>query len=499
VNTDYLPGGQRFAMDVGTAAAFLFGCFTIGVFSCRDTTPGTALVGLLFCFVVYLTKKQWIVWLALFTTFASVPDSLHIGKDIGPVTIYLYQVTTGLAVIYLLIPISRLRRSDYILPVMFLATIVCYAVVGFAAGNPIDRVLREFLILLEVVGGCVFAMLIIDSGYVKEAMRAIAVTLWFSAGMLVASSFHFVRLNGRTEHLEKGLGALETTRLVTNTQTMALAVLTALIAAQIITRVRPATYLMLAPPALIIALLSFARHILLLMGVAAIVALIANPSWPTLRRTVVSAVVSGAIFAATLAGSMLLLRHSAAGAWLGDQFTGFNNRVFGGISHDRLAMDPSILDRKAENNNLHDAIGEAPVFGHGLGYPYQLPSGKPNSFEAGLGTTYAHNFYLWWLAKSGAVGMTAFALFAVTAVVRALFSASVPAKIAAALTVALLVNSAVDPIPEGPTDAMVLGLALGATLQFALARRRARRDQQASQQPSPSGVSSMPATRETAA
>jgi O-Antigen ligase len=492
VNTYYVPGRRRFAVAGVVVAPFLLGCFTIGVFSCRDTTLGEVLICLLFCLVAYLTKPQLMVWFALFLAFASLPENLHIGKDFGVVTIYLYQVAMALAAIYLLMSVSRVRWSAYILPAMFLAAMVCYAVVGIAVGNPIDRVLREFLILFELVSGFVLAMLIIDAGYVKETVRVIAVTLWFSAGMLVAASLHLVALAGRTEQLEKGLGAAEATRLVTNSQNPAIAVLTALVVAQIVGRVKLTTYLMLAPPALVITLLAFARHTLLLIGVAAVVMLLASPSWQALRRTTMASVISAAILAVTIPGSLLLLKHSAGGAWLGDQFTAFNNRVLHGVSDSRFAMDPSILSRQAENAKLSRAIGEAPVFGHGLGYPYQLPFGAHDSFSATLGTTYAHNFYLWWLAKAGAVGMTAFALFALIPIARGLFSASAPAKIAAALSVALLVNCTVDPLPEDPADALVLGLTLGAALQFAVVSLRARRKDNAMQHASPSGVTGAP-------
>jgi O-antigen ligase/polysaccharide polymerase Wzy-like membrane protein len=494
VITNYIAGRRRFAVAGAMAAVFLFGCFTIGVFSCRDTTMGQMLICLLFCLVVYLTKPQWMVWFALFSAFASLPESLHIGKDLGVVTIYLYQVAIVLAAIYLLKPVSRLRRSSYILPGMFLATMVCCAVVGFAAGNPIDRVLREFSILFELVSGYVLAMLVIDAGYAKETMRVVGVTLWFSAGMVVAASFHFVVLAGRTENLEKGMGAAEATRLVTNSQNMAIAILTALVAAQIVGRVKPATYLMLAPPALVITLLAFARHTLLLMGVAGVVVLLASPGWQAIRRTAMASVIGAAVLAVTVSGSLLLLKNSSAGGWLGDQFTAFNNRVLHNVSSSRFAMDPSILARQAENTNLHRAIGDAPVFGHGLGYPYQLPFGKPDSFSATLGTTFAHNFYLWWLAKAGAVGMTAFVLFALTPIVRGLLSTSAPAKTAAALAVALLVNCTVDPLPEDPADALLLGLALGAALQFAVVSRRARIEDAAIQHPIPAGVTGAPAT-----
>ncbi len=470
MNTAYVPGRWRFAVAGAVAAAFVFGCVLIGVFSVRDTTTGLALICLLFCLVVYLMRPQWMVLVALFMIFAALPEALHIGKDIGPVTIYGGHVLLVLAICYL-IPVARLRPSAYVVPGMFFAAVMAFAVIGFAVGNPTDKVLHELTYLLEMIGGFVLAMLIVRTDYVKETVWVFAVTLWFSAAMVIASSFHLVRLAGRFEQLEKGLGAAQASRLVTASETLAFYVLTALVAVQIVGRVRPRTYLVLAPPALIITLLAFARHALLAMGVAALVAFLASPGWPALRRTSLFIVSGAALLAVTVPGALFLLQHSTAGAWLGDQFTAFNSRVLTNISSSRFAMDPSILARLAENRNLRRAIGEAPVFGHGLGYRYQLPFGKSDSFEATLGTTYAHNFYLWWLAKTGAAGMTAFALFASPPVVRGLLSTSAPAKASAAVSVALLVVSYVEPLPEEATAAMSLGLALGAALGFATMSR----------------------------
>ena len=79
------------------------------------------------------------------------------------------------------------------------------------------------------------------------------------------------------------------------------------------------------------------------------------------------------------------------------------------MSPTAMAVDSSTQDRLRENANLLAAFGDAPLFGHGLGYAYQPPFGKAGSFTATLGTTYSHNFYLWWLVKAGAVGMASFA------------------------------------------------------------------------------------------
>ena len=188
-----------------------------------------------------------------------------------------------------------------------------------------------------------------------------------------------------------------------------------------------------------------------------------------MRRAARLALTGAGILAVTIPGALFLLGDSSAGVWLANQITGFSHRVLGRSTGTALTADPSTLARFAEDRHLNEAIAAAPVFGHGLGYAYQLPFGgdDPTEFTQTLGTTYAHNFYLWWLAKSGAVGMMAFAVFALTPLVRALRSASVPAKISASTSTGLLVMCIIDPLPEDPANAMTLGIALGAALAFA--------------------------------
>jgi O-Antigen ligase len=465
---------ERLALSGAMVAAFLFGCFLFGVLSVRSFR-GLGLIGLMFCLVVYWIKPQLMVWVALFLAFAALPAGWHVGMVFGPVEIDAYMVALLLAICYL-IPIVRPRFSAYLLPGMFLLTVVYFAGVGFATGHDGARVVREATFLLEMAAGFMLGLLVVYCDYVKESMHAIAVTLWFSAGMIVASSLHGVRLAGRAESLiTTGVQPTETMRLITLTSTPAVAVLIALVAAPIVGRVRPAVFLALGPPAVIISLLSFVRSALIGMAVAAVVAFVANLGWSALRRTAVLTAAGAVLLAVTVPGALFLLQHSSAGAWLGDQFTAFNYRVLGGVSTKALAVDQSTLDRLAEDANLNRVIAKAPVFGHGLGYAYQLPFGKPGTFTATYGTTYAHNFYLWWLAKAGAVGMAAFALFALTPLIRALRSGSAPAKISAAVGVGLLAMCNVDPIPE-EASSLTLGLAFGLAMAFASRRRAERLD-----------------------
>ncbi|WP_242670152.1 O-antigen ligase family protein [Mycobacterium decipiens] len=453
-------------MAAAVVAMFVVGSFGYGVLSVRDTTGGVILIGATFGLVVYWTKPELMIGVALFLAFAALPEGLHVGKVIGPVSIYAYHVVALLAICFVL-PVVRLRLAGYLLPGMFALTVVYFAAVGFATGHSAAIVAREATFLLEMVAGFVLALLIVYGSYIKLSINAIVVTLWFSAGMAVLSSSGGIRLAGRLESLESATGH-SATRVITTTLIPAIAVLAALVAAQIVGRVKPVAYLGLGLPALIVSVLAFSRNTLLAVGVAAVVAFFASLGWSAVRRATLLAIAGAGLLVVTVAAALFLLQQSTAGAWLGDQIAGFSHRVLGGISTGVLATDSSTLARLAEDANLNRAISQAPVFGHGLGYAYQLPFGHdPDEFTETLGTTYSHNFYLWWLAKSGAVGMAAFALFALTPLVRALRSASVSAKASAAVSIGLLVMCIIDPLPEDPANAMTLGMALGSALAFA--------------------------------
>jgi O-antigen ligase len=461
----YLAGRHRLAVNGLLLAIFVFGCFVFGVLAVRRTTEGVILTGVLFCVVVYWVKPEGMVAVTLFGAFAALPQALQVGKVIGPATIYAYQLAAVLAICYLL-PSVRLRFRDWVLPGMLVLTVLSATAVGFAAGHAAKVVMRESTTMLEMVIGFVLAMLIVYGNHVTWSVRVMVVTLWVSAGMAIASSLHFIRLAGRAESLEDTTGANQALRMILSTQTPATAVLSALVASAIVGRVRPSVYLVLGPPAAIISLLSFSRNTLIAMAVAGGVALLASLSWAAVRRMVAASAVVAAVGAAAIPGVLFLLQRSEAAAWLSDQLAAFGRRVIGGVSSDALAVDISALDRLREINLLKDVIAQAPLFGHGMGFPYQPPDGD-DEFHSTFHPAYSEQFYLWWLAKAGAVGMVVFALFALTPLILALRCGSAPARISAATAAGLLAISAVWPLPEMPMDALGLGLALGATMGFA--------------------------------
>lgn len=467
----YLPSRYRLAVNAALLLAFMFVCFAYGVFSVRLTTEGTLLIAAMFCIVVYWVKPEGMVAVALIGAFAALPQGLHVGKVIGPAVIYAYLVAAVFAILFLL-PKVRLRFLDYLLPAMFAFVVAISTVAGFETGSEALVILRESITLLEMAVGFILGLVIVYGNHVQWTIRVTVVILWFSAGMAIVSSLHAIRLAGRAESLTGVTGAGQALRIILLTQTPATAVLSALVAAAIIGLYNPTTFFALGPPALIISLLSFSRNTLISMAVAGGIALLASMSWRTLRRTAVIGVISGVFLAVTIPGSLFLLKNSEAGVWLGDQFSAFNQRVLGGVSSSALAVDESTLERLREDALLNNAIAQSPVFGHGLGFKYQEPNGT-DEFAVTFYPAYSHNFYLWWAAKGGAVGMAVFIVFALVPLVRAVRRRTPAAKISAAVSAGLLAISAVWPLPEMPSDALALGMALGATMAFAGLRDKA--------------------------
>jgi len=465
---------HRVAINGLLLVVVLLGCFVFGVLSVRRTTEGLILTGALFCLVVYLAKPEAMVWLTLFAAFAALPEGLNVGKVFGPVTLWAYQVAAVLAVGFLLKSV-RPRFPDFVLPAIFVLTVGYAFVTGVVTEQTEVVVWREFTTVLEVPLGFVLGMLIVYGNHVKSSMRAMLVVLWFSAAMAVLSSAAGLQLAGRAESLEGTTGATEAVRFILTTQTAATAVLSALVAATIVCRVRPIMYLAFGLPTLLISLLSFSRNTLIAMAIAGLVAFLGTMSWAAVRRLLKAAAIGVTVIAVAIPGMLILLQQSKMGIWLSDQLTAFSERVLGGISSDALAADDSAQARVREFNLLKELIPEAPVFGHGLGYAYQGPN-NTDEFGTIFYPAYSENFYMWWLAKAGAVGMAAFLLLALTPLILAIRCAEAPAKISAAVIASLMAVSIVWPLPEQPHDALAIGMAFGIAFGFAGMKHRTQNE-----------------------
>jgi O-antigen ligase len=438
-------------------------CLACGALAVRDPVFAVITIGAIGCFVIYVTGPQRMASIAIVVSFASLPAALPAGKFVGPVIIYVYEVLIVLAIIFL-IPLAKVRLSNFLLPTIMFSAVMIAFVIGIMSDYELARVASEGKNLLIMVAGFVLAILVVRAGYLRQSIRVMVVVLWFSAIMLVASSLTGLRLAGRNQTLSSDAGA-DAVRLLTPTQTPALAALAALLVLSIFGFVRYQHWLSIGLPAFAVTILGFSRNTLIALAVATVLAVFVKFSWSTIGR-VARMVMTGAAAVLVFTALLALLQRTGAASWVSEQSLAFSHRVFGGVSTTALAADPSTQYRLNENVNLWRAFGQSPILGHGLGYAYQPSTGPPDRFAATDGPYYAHNFYLWLLVKAGVFGMLAFIYFAFVPLLRAIRTASIEAKASAIVGASLLVICIVNPLPLGPANCLALGMTLGLAMAF---------------------------------
>lgn len=461
------------------SAAVLAVCFMCGALTVRSPLMGVTLVGVFLCLVVYVVQAHWMVWIALFAAYATLPAGVPKGKLIGGTIIYAYEIFFFLAILYLTLS-RRERFPVFVLPWVYLLAVVPTAVTGYVNGHETAWIIAEFRPFVMLAAGFTLAELVIRCGIAALAARVISIILWVSALMVVAASFGLVKLQSGERGLvgADGSGIGEgLRRFFTPTQTPALAILVVLVVVAVQGGFKARDWLLLGSPAAILLFFTFTRYSFAAVLAAFVLASLMSPSQATIVRG--TKIVGSALL--SIAGLGLLLR-IASPAWVGQQFDAWVTRVIGGLTLG--SADTSFAARLGENANLWVAIREAPFFGHGLGYPYQAPFGPPDSFSATFGPYYAHNFYLWLLAKAGIVGLLAFVAFVAIPIVTAVRAGTVEARASAVVALVILAVSVVSPAGEDSLGAACLGAALGAALTYG-------------RQPEKSASANQPAVRPT--
>jgi len=461
----------------------MVGCIVFGALIVRAPLMALVLLGVVGGLVIYIAAPQWMAYLAMFAAFAALPSSVPSGKTFGIVAIFAHEVLIFLAITFL-IPLNRKRMSSLDIlstPLIFGAAVMFSVAVGVLNGNEPKWIFEEARSLFMLAAGFMLGALLIGANLVRQSIRVVAVTLWFSAPMVLLASTTGLAVRGRNEGLSSSGDAIAgVVRIVSWTNMLALAVLTALLAMVTMSvRIRLDAWITLGLPALVITVLSFSRHSLIALGFAAVVAMLigVNSKLP-FQRLARMMMVGGAVFAVSIA-AYHLLRLSGAG-WVSDQLAGYSQRVLGGFSLG-TGRDVSLDFRLAEIRRLSSAIREAPFLGHGLGYPYQSSLGRQDPYVgASYRPYFSLNFYLWLFAKAGIVGMIAFVWFTLLSIARGLRSASQNAKVSAIVAASFLAISFAWPVPELSPDSIVLGIALGAATAFS---RTPRKSLKASTQP----------------
>lgn len=425
-----------------------------------------ALVGVLGVAAWLAAHPHHSVYGAIVTAMTTVPADVPMQLSVG-FALPFYEVLLGLAAVWLLMA-RHTSSSSVRWTVGIIGTMLGWGILlGFAQGHELAKI--QYDVHLPIV---MTLAIYVSAGVwqyhpeiIRRSVRLIALSLWFSAVLTILGSAGAVRLTGRSEGTSLFTDASSAaTRLLTAATHPAVVVLCVVITGVVIGQWRSSHLLIFAAPASLIIFLGFSRN--------SIVALIAALGFAFLSVTTLKLGISpwlrairGTLIVTTVAIATIFL--TPRDSWLAQQIGGFDQRVIGGLESRTVANDPSIRYRERENSSLISAIAEAPILGHGFGYPYQPAVDSEMPFFRDATRYYGHNFYLWSAVKLGIL-QAALLLLALT---RPLMAAArrgsgQQVKLGAAAA-GLLVISTVAPMPLGTPTAVLLGALIGPLLTMA--------------------------------
>ncbi|RDB49545.1 O-antigen ligase domain-containing protein [Tsukamurella tyrosinosolvens] len=423
--------------------------------------------------VVTLVHPRWYIYLTIVFAFFTFPAAVAFGRDLGLFTILPYEVAAIIALLVLLRDRVQVRPIDVIPALCFLGMVAAAAFHGHDVGNDSFRIAREVQFLFDTVLGYFYGLVVVRAGLVSKLAKVCVPVLWGSAAMIAIASVTGLVLEGRADDLAKENAAESGIRYITNVQMAATAVLCVGAACFLLKLPGRRFFLWAIPPTLFIILMSFSRNTIIGLAVTLAVCVVFGGTLRTLPRA--AALAAGGTLGIVGATSALLFlgQGTPVGKWLSTTVESFQGRVLGGVSAQYLATDNSLNDRLVENSNLMSNFTKEPWFGHGAGFAYKSHFGTPRNFVPAPDSSYAHNFYLWWLVKAGVIGMVFFVAFALIPLYRALRSRRRPAIAAAAISTALMAISVVAPLPLDPANSLLFGMALGAAAGYSAVPRTA--------------------------
>jgi O-antigen ligase len=413
--------------------------------------------------LVLAARPHWSIYATIFLGLTTFPAFIPYQFQIGPTTIFSYEPALIIAAAWALL--GRKPASGVLLRASLLVVIVvAWGAAGVIQRYPGIEVIGDARGLINVTLCAVVAAVVFGSSLITPVLRALLVSLWISAAVTLVSSVSGLSVVGRSE--DAGLVFINgvstsssATRLLTPSSEVAVLVVCACVALFMMGRFRLA--LPFFVPALLITGLGFSRNSVLAIAAAALFALLLAGN----KRSFAAVL---KLLLAIAAVSGLVALGAAAGlpgtTYIVTQVQGFVTRVVEGLGSTAISLDSSAIARESENRYALQAIQNAPVFGHGLGFAYRPPYGPVGSFSATKGQFYAHNFYLWTLVKAGAVGLLIFLLAVLVPVVAVAKGRSRVGIMLSSTGLGLLASLAFAPFVNDPDNggSLAVGVVIGA-------------------------------------
>jgi hypothetical protein len=412
-----------------------------------------------------------LVAVTIFVTCAALPEWVPQKVDAGGLSFQVYELLLLSAAAWGLVQPAAVSVVRYVAPFMVLCVVTAawsLIIAGADFGKMGSDVRWPFYTALSMY----VATKVVGTVHQALCLRAVLVTVWFSAVMVVVASATDMQLVGRSEAASLAVyGGDIATRFLTPATFLAVVIVAVCVACIISGNsfgFKVSTWLV---PSAVLMILSFSRNHLLGLAIAIVFALLTFRS----ARSVVAAIRTGIVVVAVAfalqMGAGNIFAAMPAARYVTTQAHGYVERVINGLTPESRAVDPSVMYRQKENALLTAAISRSPVTGHGFGYAYRPPSGPAGSFFRESAPYYAHNFYLWFLLKAGWLGMLLFAWMAVVPLVWVLFNPVSTLQVAVASAAAgLLAISVFAPIPNDSPGAALLGSVLGVVVALSGAR-----------------------------
>lgn len=406
--------GALFALGLGCVALGL----AVAVGRPLNLLATAAAVGVVS--VAIAVQRPWFLFcVAALAMLLPLPAGTPLGMEIGGTAFYVFDLLLPASAIALLgePASSPLKRAPLYPALLFACTVVLGIVVGLLKGVPAQDVLWEarpavYLLIAYFIG------LSIDPARDRRLFLWLSLLiLWYSAiGIVLSAVTRHPVIGGRISSAATGAEGFHpgaVARFQISSTVMALLVLCICVAAALtltrITRARITTLLALGTPAVVVVVLSFSRQGLIALIVTLGLALVVTARK---GRFLVGPLIVTLLVAA-IALPLLLIGSDDVALFLQAQKDTFSDRVLEGLTESGRSRDQGLELRKLENYYAWRAFLSEPVTGLGLGSSYRplLPLHLENFFPQGVGPKFAHNSYLWYLAKTGTVGFLGLLVF----------------------------------------------------------------------------------------
>lgn len=398
---------------------------------------------------------------------------------VGGKSLFLSDLLLPLAALVALRRGSRIGRLD-LLAWAYTAVMAFQAAVGVVRKQPFEAFTQDLRGPVYLICGYFIASRLLRAGTIATVVRVAGLILWYTAGLMVVTILTGAEiLSGRTEAV-RAYDAVQTqefdaTRFIVNSKGLAFMVLVAALAVLMSRRSTERHRWvagLLGLPAFTITFLGYARATTLALGLCVLVLVLLarrlQLSGPRVGGALL--VLVGMLAALALTGSGALLNDPQGNA-LARQVAGFEERVVGGLSEDGVDS-PGNQYRLLENRYALQTAATNPLFGQGIGAAYHPTFVRDSQLQAfktnpEFGSRFIHNGWLWYLVKTGAVGLVVALALLLVPVLRTVWwrdrlpeISAVDVGIAVSI-LGLMVIHAFEPDLHRVGTAPVVGAALG--------------------------------------